>query len=136
MAITHLCTNVVPLILKGRWGGGKLRLFAKVSSRKMSCLTACRLPGSLDQRSAKTLIYDFTYSFRALIKKERKTGKKTVNILTNITIQKENLKSKSKQFRFEKCLLFGVTLIQAVMYKTICLQNIRILFVCKIPPVL
>ena len=49
-----------------------------------------------------------------------------------ISIQKENLKSKPKKFLLEKGLFFWVTLIQAVVSKTLrlfykiffCLQNI------------
>ena len=49
-----------------------------------------------------------------------------------MSVQEENFKSKPKNFRLEKCLLFGVTLIQAVVFKK--LRLFYKMFLCLPPP--
>jgi len=106
----------------------------------------------------KTSEYDQITRLYVLIKtlNQNVRGKK-VYIFAKDIDSKRNLKSKQKKFGLKKAYFFWVTLIQAVVSKTLrlfykiffCLQNISalkksasfhyygpppVLFVCKIPP--
>ena len=79
----------------------------------MSCLTAWRLPKSPGWQK-KVQKHDFS-NIRPL----KMSGEKKFMYKPRMSIQKENLKSKPRQNWLEKGLFFGVTLIQAVVSKTL-----------------